>query len=58
MDRWTAEEGAPFPLGVTWIEGSRAYNFALYSRHAESVTLLLFAEANFAFPLFSAGLTT
>lgn len=51
MDRWTAEEGAPFPLGVTWIEGSRAYNFALYSRHAESVTLLLFAEANFAVPI-------
>lgn len=50
MGRWTSEEGTPFPLGVTWIEGSRAYNFAIYSRHAESVTLMLFAD-DFAKPV-------
>jgi glycogen operon protein len=31
------------PLGVSRVEAERALNFALYSKHAESVTLLLFA---------------
>lgn len=44
LRRWTAREGTPFPLGVTWIEGEQAYNFALYSKHAERVTLLLYRE--------------
>lgn len=39
--RWEATEGLPFPLGPTRIEEEDAYNFALYSKHAESVTLLL-----------------
>ena len=46
MTSWADIEGTPFPLGVTWVEHAQAYNFALYSRHAESVTLLLFAEAD------------
>ena len=41
--RWTAREGSPLPLGVTWIAEERAYNFALYAKHAERVTLLLYA---------------
>ena len=32
-------EGLPFPLGATWIEEQQAFNFALYSKHAESVEL-------------------
>ncbi len=43
-ESWIAQEGAPFPLGVTWIEGEQAYNFALYSKHAKRVTLLLYRE--------------
>jgi isoamylase len=39
---WASEEGLPAPLGVTWVEAEQAYNFALYSKHAESVTLLLY----------------
>jgi pullulanase/glycogen debranching enzyme len=39
---WTAREGAPRPLGATWLPAERAVNFALYSKHAERVTLLLF----------------
>ena len=39
---WKAAEGAPAPLGVTWIESQQAYNFALYSKHAHKVTLLLY----------------
>ena len=50
---WTAEEGSPFPLGTTWIESARAWNFALYSKHAESVTLLLYAEADLVNPVFT-----
>jgi len=41
---WEQVEGGPWPLGATWVESQRAYNFALYSRYAESVTLLLYTE--------------
>ena len=50
---WAEAEGLPFPLGVTWIETEQAYNFALYSKHAESVTLLLYAEDDLATPVLS-----
>jgi glycogen operon protein len=48
---WFAREGEAFPLGVTWVEGEAAWNFAVYSKHATAVTLLLYAEANPASPL-------
>ena len=48
---WTSREGAPSPLGVTWVEEEDAYNFALYSRYADSVTLLLYAEEDVTSPL-------
>ena len=44
MSRWTTEEGASLPLGVSWVESERAYNFALYSKHAERVTLLVYGK--------------
>ncbi len=43
-DNWSAKEGSAFPLGATWIPGERAYNFALYSKYATRVTLLLFRQ--------------
>ena len=43
--RWAATEGLPFPLGPTRIEEEDACNFALYSKHAQSVTLLLYTSA-------------
>ena len=52
-EEWEPFEGAPVPLGVTWIEVERAYNFAIYSKHAETVTLLLYGEDDFATPLSS-----
>jgi isoamylase len=52
MKKWTDVEGSPSPLGVTWIEESQAYNFALYSKHAESVTLLIFEEESLVNPTF------
>ena len=42
-------EGEPFPPGATWEEDG--WNFALYSRHATAVTLLLYDEKDFAKPL-------
>ena len=49
---WASSEGTPSPLGVTWIEEERAYNFALYTKHAWGVTLLLYAENDLVTPLF------
>ena len=42
MISWADAEGTPFPLGVSRC-GDR-YNFALYSKHATAVRLLLFRE--------------
>ena len=39
------------PLGVTYIPEEKAYNFALYSKNALEVTLLLFNEENPVTPL-------
>jgi pullulanase/glycogen debranching enzyme len=47
---WAATEGLPYPLGVTWSEIDRAYNFAVYSKHATSVRLLLFDDGDYATP--------
>ena len=41
---WTSTEGSAYPLGATWVPDEQAYNFALYSKHATKVTLLLFRE--------------
>ena len=48
---WTAQEGTPSPLGVTWIESEQGYNFALYSKHADRVTLLLYRDDDVANPV-------
>jgi isoamylase len=50
---WAAAEGLPFPLGATWIEEERAFNFALYSKHAAGVTLLLYAAGDIVNPVFA-----
>ena len=53
---WASTEGTPSPLGVTWVEEDHAYNFALYSKHAWGVTLLLFAEDDVVTPLLQCDL--
>jgi len=50
--RWAATEGLPFPLGPARIVEQGAYNFALYSKHAHSVTLLLYTENDVVNPVF------
>ena len=47
-NRWAAVEGWPTPLGVSWIEEEKAYNFALYSKHATGVVLLLYSRQDYA----------
>jgi isoamylase len=52
VEPWEAVEGSPAPLGPTWIEERRAWNFALYSRNASGVTLLLYAPGDSVTPVF------
>ncbi len=49
---WYCQEGTASPLGVTWIAEDKAFNFALYSKHASEVTLLLYAREKIAHPLY------
>ena len=51
MDEWYSTEGSPSPLGVTWIEKEKAFNFALYSKNATEVTLLLYSSNEYFQPL-------
>lgn len=44
---WSVVEGQPYPLGVTWLPAEQAYNFALYSRSAQTVELLFFRDGHF-----------
>ncbi len=48
---WAQTEGAPLPLGATWIEDEQAFNFAVYAEHAASVTLLLYSADDLAHPI-------
>jgi glycogen operon protein len=51
VNRWEAVEGSPLPEGISWVEAEQAYNFALYSEHAESVTLLLYRADDLVEPV-------
>src|SRR5271156_3719046 len=46
MATWLETEGSAQPLGATWLEKEKSYNFSLYSRHATGVTLLLYTEGD------------
>src|SRR5687767_13036396 len=50
-DAWTRVEGSAHPPGVTYVQEADAYNFALYSKHATSVQLLLFSANDVERPL-------
>ena len=50
MTPWAATEGLAFPLGVSRCANDDAYNFALYSKHATTVRLLLFADDDLETP--------
>jgi len=52
MNRWVQVEGSPSPLGACWHERSQSWNFALYSKHATGVTLLLYGDDDYCRPLY------
>ena len=51
MDSWYSIEGAPFPMSVNYIAADDAFNFALYSKNAGSVTLLFYNDQSFTEPV-------
>ena len=53
---WQTRHGAPYPLGVSYVAEEDAYNFALYSKHAERVVLLLYGADDVETPLRSVEL--
>ena len=50
---WESIEGSTYPLGVTYIRAEEAFNFAVYSRHATEVELLIFSADELFNPVFS-----
>ncbi|MDP9053159.1 MAG: isoamylase [Acidobacteriota bacterium] len=56
FDEWDRREGTPGPMGVTWVETLEAWNFALYSRRATGVTLLLYGADDSLTPLLEQSL--
>src|SRR5438445_9170018 len=56
FDEWDRKEGTPGPMGVTWIASLQAWNFALYSRRATGVTLLLYDANDPVHPVFEGSL--
>ncbi|WP_114783209.1 glycogen debranching protein [Botryobacter ruber] len=53
MASWYSKEGSSYPLGVSFIPEEDAYNFALYSKNATQVTLLLYREGDYVNPVAS-----
>jgi isoamylase len=45
--------GDAWPFGATWIEAEKAFNFALFSRYATSVTLVFYREEDPVTPVFT-----
>jgi len=45
--------GRAWPFGATWIEAEKAFNFALFSRHATRVTLLCYRRDDTVTPTFT-----
>ena len=49
---WQAQEGSPAPLGASFISDDRQFNFAIYSKHATRVCLLLYAAQDCTTPIY------
>jgi isoamylase len=50
-DAWERREGTPYPLGVSHVVEEQSLNFALYSKHASAVTLLVYHADDLFKPL-------
>jgi len=51
LDDWAKVQGSPTPLGASWIDSAKAWNFALYSTEATAVSLVLYGKSDFVDPL-------
>jgi glycogen operon protein len=51
IEPWKRAEGSPTPLGATWVESERAWNFSIFSGHASGLTLLLYAADDVVHPV-------
>src|SRR5215510_1555580 len=51
LEPWERTEGSPAPFGATWLQSEQAWNFALFSRHATSLTLLLYDDSDLTRPI-------
>jgi glycogen operon protein len=52
MDPWKRREGSPSPLGASWVESEQAWNFALFSRSATGLILMLLGQDDVKSPVF------
>lgn len=50
-NEWHSKYGAPWPLGVQYIAEEDALNFAIYSKHATRIELVLFGDKDFELPV-------
>ena len=53
VQSWERMEGSPNPLGPTWIAKEGAYNFAIYSKFATSIELMLYHPNDVIRPVFT-----
>ena len=51
LDAWAKIQGSPAPLGASWIDSAKAWNFALYSTEATAVRLVFYGKSDFVNPL-------
>ncbi len=47
---WSDIQGDPFPLGQSWSKETQSYNFALYSKFATQIKLVLFNDHDLVRP--------
>lgn len=47
---WERSEGAPAPLGVTWVVAEQAYNFAVYGGDAAEVSIRFYSNDDISRP--------
>lgn len=50
MNIWESKEGASYPLGAHYVREEDAFNFAIYSKYAASVSLLFYEENEYGRP--------
>lgn len=49
---WERRDGSPSPLGVRWHADDATWNFAIYSKHAETVELRFYCEEALTTPAY------